>query len=391
MSDERLNMQIPFNLGFTFSCIDDHDKEPFFISKLIENSAVSATCSPTVCMMHNAFMLVGVQFNFINDISLQNPLWEELEFDHSVQSKNELNVHQVSVQVFSWANSRMRRLLHWEIDLRALACIGDSLDTIEMDFASNTVMFLLKSGVYICPADIPLTALQFVRPPARTLRKASSMYSLRQLLKLEKDLADVRRRRLKAQLAVDDAVRLTAERVSVFRQTERIESRLTSLQSSLKDCKMINASLKQFTVDLENNNQLVSSTLEAEQAGFTLDNEDLNRLKDKLSESRAMLTRAASELRKRRLEMISSTCLIYPIHRSASGRIFICGVWLPSVDQHANCDDITLSAGLGYAAHLMILLSKILSIPLRYPVRFQCSMSSIQDPTSPKLLERERE
>ncbi|GAU97513.1 hypothetical protein RvY_08795 [Ramazzottius varieornatus] len=356
---DRLNMQIPFNLAFTLNRTASRNTEPFFISKLIENSA--------------------------------NPLWEELDFDHLLQYPEELNQHQICVQVFSWTSSRWKRLLCWELDLRALSCVGENLDTIEMDFPSNTVIFLLKSGVYVCPADIPPTAPPYIRPPARTIRKGCSLPSIRQLLKLEKDAADVRRRRLKAQLSVNELISTTAESATIQRRIELTESRLKTLRYSLEECHIQSISLKQYTKDLENNNQMLNSRLEADQARLNLEKDELPLRKEKLVERRASLTRVATELRKRRLEMVKSISLIYPINRSASGRTFVCSVWLPPVDQYTNCDDLTLSASLGYAAHSMIMLSKILNIPLRYPVKFQCSMSSIQDLTSPKLFDRERE
>ena len=46
----------------------------------------------------------------------------------------------------------------------------------------------------------------------------------------------------------------------------------------------------------------------------------------------------------------------------------------------SSIDDDQVASALGYVAHLLILLSKYLEIPLRYPIAYAASKSLIRDP-----------
>lgn len=54
-------------------------------------------------------------------------------------------------------------------------------------------------------------------------------------------------------------------------------------------------------------------------------------------------------------------------------------------------DDGSVAVALGYTAHLVLMISSFLQIPLRYPVIHKGSRSSIKDIITDKLTEKERE
>lgn len=54
-------------------------------------------------------------------------------------------------------------------------------------------------------------------------------------------------------------------------------------------------------------------------------------------------------------------------------------------------DDGSIAVALGYTAHLVLMISCFLQIPLRYPVIHKGSRSSIKDTITDKLTEKERE
>ncbi|KAL0182766.1 hypothetical protein M9458_022141, partial [Cirrhinus mrigala] len=53
-------------------------------------------------------------------------------------------------------------------------------------------------------------------------------------------------------------------------------------------------------------------------------------------------------------------------------------------------DDGSVAVALGYTAHLVLMISNFLHIPLRYPVNHKGSRSSIKDTITDKLTEKER-
>ena len=67
----------------------------------------------------------------------------------------------------------------------------------------------------------------------------------------------------------------------------------------------------------------------------------------------------------RQIKLISEIQTIYPIEKSElTGEFCIRGLELPS--DLSSVDDDHVSSALGYVAHLLVLLSKYLELPLRY-------------------------
>ena len=50
-----------------------------------------------------------------------------------------------------------------------------------------------------------------------------------------------------------------------------------------------------------------------------------------------------------------------------------------------------LSVSLGYVAQLVYMMAKFLELPLRYPIKAMGSRSSVFDPVTDKLTDRQRE
>lgn len=53
-------------------------------------------------------------------------------------------------------------------------------------------------------------------------------------------------------------------------------------------------------------------------------------------------------------------------------------------------DDETLSVALGYACHLVSMIARFLELPLRYPVNYTGSRSTVNDFTIEKVPEKDR-
>lgn len=54
-------------------------------------------------------------------------------------------------------------------------------------------------------------------------------------------------------------------------------------------------------------------------------------------------------------------------------------------------DDGSVAVALGYTAHIVLMISYFLQVPLRYPVVHKGSRSSIKDNITDQLAEKERE
>ncbi|XP_066514833.1 UV radiation resistance-associated gene protein-like [Hoplias malabaricus] len=90
-------------------------------------------------------------------------------------------------------------------------------------------------------------------------------------------------------------------------------------------------------------------------------------------------------------QLLSELSYIYPIDMSGQSDYVICGVKLPNSEDFQAKDDGSVAVALGYTAHLVLMISCFLQIPLRYPIIHRGSRSVVRDTITDKLSEKERE
>ncbi|KAI1305985.1 UV radiation resistance-associated protein [Halotydeus destructor] len=122
------------------------------------------------------------------------------------------------------------------------------------------------------------------------------------------------------------------------------------------------------------------------------DRENYVKGKRRLEDEKEKLNKVRSQLYVRRKQLISEITLIFPIapHPKYQGDFLICGVHLPDSEKLSNTDEVAVSVTLGYVCHILVILSKILDVPLRYSLIFAGSRSSIYDHLHSTLSEADR-
>jgi len=118
--------------------------------------------------------------------------------------------------------------------------------------------------------------------------------------------------------------------------------------------------------------------------------EDLKREKNilnherrkKLAESKERLLKTRAEINIRRKEILTELYQIYPIvpFPDKKGGHSICGIYLPNAERILEQNEVMVSVSLGFVAHMVLMISRFLDVPLRYQVIFNGSRSSIIDP-----------
>lgn len=79
------------------------------------------------------------------------------------------------------------------------------------------------------------------------------------------------------------------------------------------------------------------------------------------------------------MKLVCELNAVYPIHCKADEHYFIRGAELPRDIYSGEVDEDEVSAALGFVCHSMVMLSKYLSIPLRYRMVCNSSRSAIQE------------
>jgi hypothetical protein len=79
------------------------------------------------------------------------------------------------------------------------------------------------------------------------------------------------------------------------------------------------------------------------------------------------------------VKLLKELRVIYPIQCMSEHRYFIRGLELPSDLHNGDVSEDEVSAALGFVCHSLVMISKYLSIPLRYRIICNSSRSAVQD------------
>ena len=120
--------------------------------------------------------------------------------------------------------------------------------------------------------------------------------------------------------------------------------------------------------------------------------EKLSIKREKLGQTRERLTKTRAQLMIERRELFSGISKIYPVvpFPDGNGGYSICGVHLPNSECLDGHDDTMISIAIGYVTHILVLISRLLDVSLRYQMIYFGSRSSIVDHLNDKISESER-
>ncbi|KAF5888049.1 UV radiation resistance-associated protein, partial [Clarias magur] len=122
-----------------------------------------------------------------------------------------------------------------------------------------------------------------------------------------------------------------------------------------------------------------------------LERDTLTDLQKESTAKRELFLKSSAQLTFRCRQLLSELSYIYPIETNSQSDFVICGVKLPNSEDFQAKDDGSVAVALGYTAHLVLMISCFLQVPLRYPIMQRGSRSSVRDTITDKLSEKERE
>lgn len=200
---------------------------------------------------------------------------------------------------------------------------------------------------------------------------------------LEDCIQDAEYTAAKVSSQIDTVLERESAGLSVIKQTAQATERLSAVQKALA------AEKKRLELSRKHRDN-VKRSLETRKKAMAQGREAQKTGEKYLAEATVKLERCRKDLEetKRGLEgqkrrIIEDLQHIYPVEPvpDQSLGFTIRGLYLPN-QSHEDHNDETISAALGYTAHLVYLLGFYLGMYLRYPVQPVSSNSFIRDPIS---------
>lgn len=301
---------------------------------------------------------------------------------------------EVTVKV--WARSGAMTgyvlLLEHTTNLRLLQYLGKSLDTFHHSLPANCLIFHFPEGVY---ANLPSVPTWTAPTPVTHTRLdgnaqfTSSYDALMRLANLDDCIQDALITRQKLEAQMNAIIEKNRTSVDLVTEKSHVQERLVDVRRAVASTKrQIRASSKRKTE--------IAQSLEARRKAMAKGREVQRQIAETLKNSkpavqdmRTQLKHIAEETTDQIRRICEDISHIYPIEAIPNRPLSftICGLHLPdSIYEESNKDQV--AAALGYAAHVLHLVSFYTSTPLPYPIKACLSRSTIDDPLSMKLIDR---
>ncbi|KAG7172282.1 uncharacterized protein LOC121862146 [Homarus americanus] len=332
--------------------------------------------------------------------SSTNPNWLELE-PENLKPINLRSMKGVLIKLwFKPERENAQLVTTWGVHFSGLVPIGAVLPYDHKRYKPNTLVFKVRQMFYTAPGSYEFTQPEKSSQPLRfgyslPLSETKRSYTVNALSRLHSTKRAQRQQELRCQE--------TCEVLELRGVTRTSRSEL--LATKVEDCRLKVAllreqleaeidqlrALKLSADNLDNQNQEKGLELLAGYQGLHRQLVHFRGLQEMANTDSERLRDCCVYLSDWRRQLIAQLPIIYPINQDSEGKVYICGVHLPDAENYDGLNEVTLSVGLGFVAHLIVLLSQLLHLPLRYPIKPNSSFPTITDTTSVQLRDSERE
>ncbi|EDO35205.1 predicted protein, partial [Nematostella vectensis] len=303
-----------------------------------------------------------------------NPTWSS--FEPTTLGQNlETATSSFVVRVWGGQGGRFYLLIEWSVDLSGLKYLGEQIRTSH--HKPNTLLFGLVDGYYGANPDNDFH-LNGTGNIYQILRLCLFIFYCR-LCTLQKAIRQTEISVLNVRQMIEDKLQTTEKSLQQMAERESLKLRVKLLREELIH--------KHATIHKGTNTSCATCHLNSSRP-LILYNIVLVCLF-----LRENLVKLKAQLNIRRRQLASELTHIYPIIELPSKEMLICSVRLANSESEEfyATDDETLSCSLGYACHLVHMISKVLELPLRYTMHPMGSRSTIMDFTIDKVADRDKE
>uniref|UniRef100_A0A672H7Z2 C2 domain-containing protein n=1 Tax=Salarias fasciatus TaxID=181472 RepID=A0A672H7Z2_SALFA len=318
-----------------------------------------------------------------------NPTWRSLDFG-MLPDLLDTSVSCFVVRIWGGQGEQYQLLIEWKVNLDGLRYTGQQIRSRN----PNEIIFGLNDGYYAADFDHKVRPFRkknsLLQVDQSAVRNSYSVFSLLRLHTAQRAIKQTQVTVQKIGKEIEEKLRTTAACTERKKERECMQLRIAVLRSELQ--RQRKALGREIDLRQKERAQLQKKeeAFSAQHECLKEEKEALTKLQKECTAKREQFLKSNAQLTFRCRQLLSELSYIYPIDANQSDYV-ICGVKLPNSEDFQAKDDGSVAVALGYTAHLVLMISCFLQIPLRYPVIHKGSRSSIKDTITDRLTEKERE
>lgn len=318
-----------------------------------------------------------------------NPTWRSVDFAE-LPDQLDMSVSCFVVRIWGGRLEQYQLLIEWKVNLDGLRYTGQQIRSRN----PNEIIFGLNDGYYgasFYHKDQSERKSSLLQVDQSCVRNSYSVFSLLRLHTAQRAIKQTQATVQKIGTEIEEKLRRTASSNELKKERECIQLKILVLRSELERQKR---ALGRELETLQKEQTLLQRKGEAfsnKQQSLETDQESLTEQQKECTAKRELFLKSNAQLTFRCRQLLSELSYIYPIEVSNQTDYVICGVKLPNSEDFQARDDGSVAVALGYTAHIVLMISYFLQVPLRYPVVHKGSRSSIKDNITDQLAEKERE